>query len=128
MAPRPLSRSFLPVLHRSVPFFTRFFTILAKNEEKKGCQNLEERERKEKRSFPFLSRSLFLPFLSRHTSALNDYHEPSKQQVRSLRTHDCGVCCLLSAPELSPANAAVGLRRHCAARLAFQFAGGFHPL
>ena len=42
--------------------------IWAKNG-KKVCQKMEERERKEKRSFSFLSHSCFLPFLSKHISS-----------------------------------------------------------
>ena len=67
-APRPLSTSFQPFFHRSTPFFTRFSRFWPKTG-KKGCQKLEERERKETASFPFLSRSRFFPFLSRHISS-----------------------------------------------------------
>ena len=48
-------------------FFHPFFMILAKNG-KKGCPKMEERERKEHVSFPFLSHSHFLPFLAWHIS------------------------------------------------------------
>ena len=51
----PHLSSFFSPLH---PFFHPFLTIFAKNG-KKGCQNMEERERKEKRSFQFLSHSQF---------------------------------------------------------------------
>ena len=46
-------------------FFHPFLTIFTKNG-KKGRQKMEERERKGKRSFQFLSYSHFFPFLSRH--------------------------------------------------------------
>ena len=56
-APWPLSRFLLPFLHRSAPFFTRFHNFSQKWE--KRCQNLEERQRKEKRAFLFLSHFYF---------------------------------------------------------------------
>ena len=59
-----LSSLFLP-FH---PFFHPFLKIFAKKG-KKGRQNMEERERKEERSFQFLSRSYFFPFLSSHISS-----------------------------------------------------------
>ena len=69
MAPRPLFRYFLPFFPPFCPFFTRFSRFGPKTG-KKGCQNLEEWGRKGKRSFLFLSRSRFLPFLSWHISTL----------------------------------------------------------
>ena len=60
------------------PFLHPFFTILVKNR-KKSCQNLEERETKEKHSFPFLSLSYFLPFLSSHMP--NDYTQILANQL-----------------------------------------------
>ena len=54
------------------PFFHPFLTIFAKNG-KKVRQKIEERERKEKRSFQSLSRSHFFPFLSRNISSANPF-------------------------------------------------------
>ena len=51
------------------PFFHPFLTLFAKNG-KKGRQKMEERERKERVPFQFLSSSRFFPFLSRNISTL----------------------------------------------------------
>ena len=59
-----LSSRFLAV----PPLFHPFFMILARNG-KKGCPKMEERERKERVPFLFLSRSHFLPFLAWHISS-----------------------------------------------------------
>ena len=50
------------------PLFSPVFHDLGQKQEKK-CQQMEERERKEKFSFLFFSRSRFLPFLSKHISS-----------------------------------------------------------
>ena len=50
------------------PFFHPFLTIFAKNGKKRSSKN-RGTERKEKRSFQFLSHSHFFPFLSRNISS-----------------------------------------------------------
>ena len=54
--------------------------ILARNGKKNGCPKMEERERKERVPFPFLSCSHFFPFLAWHISsneAVNDITKAS---------------------------------------------------
>ena len=73
-----VERPFFAVPHLSTVFFAvpaLFSPVLddfRQKREKKGRQKMEERERKETRSFQFLSRSRFFPFLSAHISS--QYH------------------------------------------------------
>ena len=55
-----LSCRFLAVPPRFSPVFHDF----GQKREKNGCPKMEERERKERVPFPFLSRSCFFPFLA----------------------------------------------------------------
>ena len=61
-----------PAFFRRSTLFLSVFDDFTKHG-KKGRQKMEERERKEKRSFQFLSRSRFFPFLSRHISNQHYY-------------------------------------------------------
>ena len=69
-----LSSRFLAV----PPFFSPVFHGFGQKGEKDGCPKTEERERKERIPFPFLSRSHFFPFLSWHISSTrvteHNYH------------------------------------------------------
>ena len=67
------STSFQPFFGRSTSFFTRFSRFWPETG-KNGCPKMEERERKEHVSFPFLSHSHFLPFLSWHISSQRKYN------------------------------------------------------
>ena len=69
-------RPFFAVPHLSCRFwavpprFSPVFHDFGQKREKNGCPKMEERERKERVSFPFLSRSRFFPFRSAHMSTL----------------------------------------------------------
>ena len=69
-----VERPFFAVPHLSTVFFAvpaLFSPVLddfRQKREKKGRQKMEERERKERVPFQFLSRSHFFPFLSTHIS------------------------------------------------------------
>ena len=76
-----LSTVFLPFQ----PFFQPFLTIFAKNG-KKRWSKMEERERKETRSFQFLSRSCFLPFLSAHISTPNHVQNNVQKRTECIST------------------------------------------
>ena len=67
------STSFHRFFRRSQPFFHPFLTIFAKNGKKRVVKKMEERERKERVPFQFLSRSHFFPFLSTHISSVKCY-------------------------------------------------------
>jgi len=70
-----VERPFFAVPHLSTVFFAvpaLFSPVLddfRQKREKKGRQKMEERERKERVPFQFLSRSRFFPFLSTHISS-----------------------------------------------------------
>ena len=67
-------RPFFAVPHLSCRFgavpprFSPVFHDFRQKREKNGCPKMEERERKERVPFPFLSRSRFFPFLAWHIS------------------------------------------------------------
>ena len=70
-----MERPFFAVPHLSCRFlavpprFSPVFHDFGQKQEKNGCPKMEERERKERVSFPFLSRSRFFPFRSAHMSS-----------------------------------------------------------
>ena len=59
--------------------------ILARNGKKNGCPKMEERERKERVPFPFLSRSHFLPFLAWHISSARQGNDQDQSRLESQR-------------------------------------------
>ena len=75
-----VERPFLAVPHLSCRFlavplrFSPIFHDFGQKREKNGCPKMEERERKERVPFPFLSRSRFFPFLAWHISNSNTSH------------------------------------------------------
>ena len=82
-----LSSRFLAV----PPLFSPVFHDFGQKREKNGCPKMEERERKERVPFPFLSRSHFFPFLAWHISI----------------SHHCNM--LVSLKSLAPPTVSTGL-------------------
>ena len=84
-----VERPFFAVPHLSTVFFTvpaLFSPVLddfRQKREKKDRQIMEERERKERVPFQFLSRSRFFPFLSTHI--------PTAQHTGCADVSACGV-------------------------------------
>ena len=72
-----VERPFFAVPHLSCRFlaipprFSPVFHDFGQKREKNGCPKMEERERKERVPFPFLSRSHFFPILAWHISSTN---------------------------------------------------------
>ena len=74
MAPRPLYTSFLPFFP-VLPLSSLVFHDFGQKQKKWVSRfGGTRKERKGKRSFPFVSYSHFLPFLSRHTSIVRYVH------------------------------------------------------
>ena len=72
-----VERPFFAVPHLSCPFlpvpprFSPLFCDFGQKREKNGCPKMEERKRKERVPFPFLSCSHFFPCLAWHISSLH---------------------------------------------------------
>ena len=91
MALRHLSTSFQPSFCRSASFLTRFHDFGQKRG--KRVPKMEERERKKRISFLFLSRSLFFPFLSWNISRYRDVELPIAATIRQVQytVHEVNV-------------------------------------